>query len=180
MRWFALSVLLLTSVIASPAQVKVKQKGPETLVVDKSKPVRRGIERWYESNTAGFRKKDLAAIMALRTEDFHTVTPDGKTNDRAFMEERTKNFLAGIVKWISLKFKIGTIKVDGELAAAYVTQDTVRMQRLPDGTVHKVQSKAVQRETFRHTPDGWKLYKVDDIKDMGLFVDGKRVVRQGR
>ena len=132
---------------------------------------------WYARNTGGFQRKDLAAIMALRTEDFHTLTPDGKTNDRAFMEQRTKNFLAGIVKWLSLKFEIGTIEVDGDTAAAYVTQDTVRMQRLGDGTIHKVRSQAIQRETFRLTPDGWKLCKVDDIKDLGVFVDGKRLER---
>jgi len=179
MRWFTLTLLLLALVSLAPAQVKVKQKGPTPVVADKSKPVRRGLEEWYARNNDGFRKKDLAALMALRTEDFHTLTPDGKTNDRAFMEERTKNFLAGIVKWISIKIKIGTIEVNGDLAAAYVTQDTVRMQRRPDGKVHKVQSKAIQRETFRHTPSGWKLYMVDDIKDLGLFIDGKRVERQG-
>jgi hypothetical protein len=60
-----------------------------------------------------------------------------------------------------------------------VTQDTVRMQRRSDGNIHKVQSKAVQRETFRLTKQGWKLYKVDDIKDLGLFIDGVRVERKG-
>jgi ketosteroid isomerase-like protein len=179
MRWLAVPILLAALFTCAPGQIKVKDKGSAKVAADKSKPVRRGIEDWYARNNEGFREKDLAALMGLRTEDFHTVTPDGKANDRAFMEQRTRNFLAAIERWISLKFEIGTIEVDGNLASAYVTQDTVRMQRLPDGTIHKVQAKAIQRETFRLTPEGWKLHKVDDIKDLGLYVDGKRVERKG-
>jgi ketosteroid isomerase-like protein len=164
-----LALLILPSV---HAQIKVKDKGEKSIVADKSKPVRRGIEDWYAQNTAAFRAKDLKALMALRTPDFHTLTPDGKTNDYKFMEERTRAFIERIVEWVSLTFEIGTIETSGDLAWAYVTQDTVRMQRFPDGTVHRVQAKAAQRETFRLTPDGWRLYKVDDIRDLGVWIDG--------
>jgi len=169
---FALALLALPT---ADAQVKTKTKGDKTVVADKSKPVRKGIEDWYAQNTAAFRAKDLKALMALRTPDFHTLTPDGKTNDYKFMEERTRAFIERIVSWVEIKFEIGKIEVSGELAWAHITQDTTRMQRFPDGTVHKVQAKAVQRETFRKTPDGWRLYKVDDIKDLGVWVDGVKI-----
>ena len=167
------TILFLAALLAvgvSAAQDKDKDKDK-----DKSKPVRAGIEDWYVRNTAAFRAKDLQAVMALRTPDFHTLTPDGRTNDYAFMEERTRAFLDRIVSWISLEFEVGTIEVHGDLASATITQDTVRMQRLPDGTVHKVQAKAVQRETFRLTSEGWRLYKVDDIEDLGTWVDDARI-----
>jgi ketosteroid isomerase-like protein len=152
---------------------KVKVKNDKTIVRDKSKPVRRGIEDWYARNIEAFRAKDVAAVMALRTEDFHTVTPDGKVNSRADMEAYTKRFLGRIVHFISLDFQIGTIDVQGDLASADVTQDTVRMQRFPDGTLHKVQAGAVQRETWKKTAEGWKMHRVDNIQDAGLFVDDK-------
>jgi ketosteroid isomerase-like protein len=155
--------------------VKVKEKGAVAVVRDKSKPIRRGIEAWYERNTDAFRRKDLAAIMALRTPDFHTLTPDGKTNDYPFMQERTRTFLSRIEKWLEMRFEIGTITVEGDLASAYVTQFTSRMQRLADGTLAKVESGVVQRETWKRTADGWKLYRVDDIKDGELRVNGQRV-----
>ena len=169
--------LVAALLVATPAlaQVKTKTKGDKTVVADKSKPVRKGIEDWYAQNTAAFRAKDLKALMALRTPDFHTLTPDGKTNDYKFMEERSRAFIERIVSWVEIKFKIGTIEVSGDLAWAHITQDTTRMQRFPDGTVHKVQAKAVQRETFRLTSDGWRLYKVDDIKDLGVWVDGVKI-----
>ena len=158
---------------AAPDQVKIKAKGAKRFTRDKSKPVRRAIEEWYDRNMAAFNAKDVAAIMDLRTEDFHTVTPDGKVNTRADMEARTKEFVGRIDHFISQSFKIGTIEIEGDLASAYITQRTVRMQRFPDRTLHKVEAGAVQRETWRKTESGWKLYRVDDIRDDGLLVDDK-------
>ena len=153
--------------------LKVKVKDGKTIVRDKSKPVRKAIVDWYARNMVAFKAKDVAAIMALRTDDFHTITPDGKVNTRADMEIRTKGFLARIDHFISQDNQIGTIEVEGNLASADIKQKTVRMQRFPDGTLHKVESGAVQRETWKKTTEGWKLYRVDNIRDGGLLVDDK-------
>lgn len=153
--------------------LKVKVKDGKTIVRDKSKPVRKAIEDWYARNMDAFKAKDVGAIMALRTDDFHTITPDGKVNTRADMEIRTKGFLARIDHFISQDNQIGTIEVEGNLASADIKQKTVRMQRFPDGTLHKVESGAVQRETWKKTTEGWKLYRVDNIRDGGLLVDDK-------
>jgi ketosteroid isomerase-like protein len=160
-----------SAVLSSDSKVKVKHD--KTTVRDKSKPVRKAIEDWYARNKEAFNAKDVAAVMALRTDDFHTITPDGKVNTRADMETRTKLFLDRIDHFISQDYGIGTIEVEGNLASADVTQKTVRMQRLPDGTLHKVEAGAVQRETWRKTAEGWKLYRVDQIRDSGVFVDDK-------
>ena len=152
---------------------KVKVKHGKTIMRDKSKPVRRAIEDWYYRNMEAFKAKDVAAIMALRANDFHTITPDGKLNTRADMEVRTRGFLDKIDYFISQDNQIGTIEVEGYLASADITQKTVRMQRFSDGTLHKVESRAVQRETWKMTTEGWKLYRVDNIRDGVLLVDDK-------
>ena len=152
---------------------KLKVRDGKAIVRDKSKPVRKAIENWYVRNMDAFKAKDVAAIMALRTDDFHTITPDGKVNTRADMEIRTRNFLARIDHFISQDNQIGTIDVQDDLASADITQKTVRMQRFPDGALHKVESAAVQRETWKKTTEGWKLYRVDNIRDGGLLVDDK-------
>jgi ketosteroid isomerase-like protein len=159
----------------SQDKTKVKVKNSKTTERDKSKPVRKAIEDWYVRNMDAFKAKDVTAIMALRTDDFHTITPDGKVNTRADMQARTISFLDRIDHFISQNNQIGTIEVEGDLASADVTQKTVRMQRFPDGTLHKVESGAVQRETWRKTAEGWKLYRVDNIRDSGVLVDDKRV-----
>ena len=82
-------------------------------------------------------------------------------------------FLDRIDHFISQDNQIGTIEVEGDLASAYITQRTVRMQRFPDGSLHKVEAGTVQRETWKRTADGWKLYRVDDIRDSAVLVDDK-------
>ena len=161
----------------SQDKTKVKVKNTKVIERDKSKPVRKAIEDWYVRNMNGFNAKDVTAIMALRTDDFHTITPDGKVNTRADMEARTIRFLNMIDHFISQDYQIGTIEVEGDLASADITQKTVRMQRLPDGTLHKVEAGAVQRETWRKTAEGWKLYRVDNIRDSGVLVDDKPIQR---
>lgn len=47
------------------------------------------------------------------------------------------------------------------------------MQRFPDGTLHKVEAGAVQRETWKRAAEGWKLYRVDNIRDGAFLVDDK-------
>lgn len=151
---------------------KVKTKGGKFIERDKSKPVRKALEAWYEQNTEAFKQKDVAAVMALRTDDFHTILPNGTKNTRTDMQAYTVRLLGMIEKWISLDFQIGTIDVQGEFASADVTQKTVRMQRLADGKLHKVEASAVQRETWKKTEEGWKMYRVDNIRDTGILVDG--------
>jgi len=159
---------------ASRDKTKIKVKNSKVIERDKSKPVRKAIEDWYVRNMDAFKAKDVTAIMALRTDDFHTITPDGKVNTRADMQARTTSFLDRIDHFISQDNQIGTIEVEGDLASADVTQKTVRMQRFPDGTLHKVEAGAVQRETWRKTAEGWKLYRVDNIRDSGVLVDDRR------
>jgi ketosteroid isomerase-like protein len=165
-----LALPLPTHASADP-ETKVKEKGGAKVVIDKSKPVRKAIEAWYELNKAAFEAKDVDAIMALRTDDFHTLTPDGRTNTRADMDARTRTLLERIESWISQDFEVGTIELDGDLASADVSQRTVRMQRFPDGGTHKVESAVVQRETWKQTPEGFRLYRVDNIRDGELLVD---------
>jgi hypothetical protein len=47
------------------------------------------------------------------------------------------------------------------------------MQRLPDETLHKVEARVVQRETWKHTAQGWKMYTVDNIQDSSVLIDDK-------
>jgi ketosteroid isomerase-like protein len=135
--------------------------------------VRREIEAWYDENKRAFLAEDLAAIMALRTEDFHAVAPDGDVRDRAAMELYTEGILNGIERWIAMEFELDSLSVSGDLARAVVDQHLVRMALRPDGEVHHVETWVTQAETWRRTPEGWKLYRVDGLRDQRRLVDGK-------
>ena len=78
---FVAFAMTFTCPSASLAQAdqKLKVKDGKSIVKDKSKPVRKAIEAWYASNMEAFKAKDVAAVMALRTDDFHTLTPGWKS-----------------------------------------------------------------------------------------------------
>lgn len=166
-------VLMVVAVCAgSCARPSALPPSQSTGAADTS-AVRREVEQWYDDNVRAFRAEDVDAIMALRTEDFHAVGPDGTVRDRAAMEHYTVGMLNGIDRWISLSFDIDSLEVSGDLANAIVRQHLVRMALRPDGLIHHVETWATQRETWRRTPDGWKLYRVDSVRDQRRLVDGQ-------
>ena len=92
---------------------------------------------------------------------------------RAAMEFRTQGLLNGIERWITLEFELDSLEVNGDLATAVVHQHLVRMALRPDNQVHHVETWATQNETWRRTPEGWKLYRVDNVRDQRRVVDGQ-------
>ena len=162
-----LALIACAAGCASPAPTPAQPTSTDLSVV------RGEIEQWYDENTRAFRAEDVGAIMALRTEDFHTVGPDGEVRDRAAMEQYTVGFLNSIERWISLSFDIDSLEVTGDLARATVRQHLVRMALRPDGLVHHVETWATQNETWRRASEGWKLYRVDSVRDQRRLVDGQ-------
>jgi ketosteroid isomerase-like protein len=169
MRFFLLLATVWATSCARPAASPPSQHAAPS----DSAAVRRELEQWYEENQRAFLAKDLDAIMALRTEDFHSVTPDGVLHDRAEMELSTRAFLEGIDRWISQTNDIDSLEVSGDLARAVVHQHLDRMARRSDGLVHHVETWVTQREIWRRTPDGWQLYRVDSIRDQRRLIDGQ-------
>lgn len=165
-------LILAAFCVAGCAQPAVPAPQPRTNAADVS-TVRHELEQRYEENRRAFLAKDVAAIMALRTEDFHTVSPDGVVNDRAAMERYTRGFLSGIDRWISQSIEIDSLDVSGDLAKAVVRQHLDRMALRSDGKVHHVETWVTQREIWRRTPAGWKLYRVDSIRDQRRLIDGQ-------
>ncbi len=53
--------------------------------------VRRELEAQYKNLAEAHDRKDLKAIIALKTSDFHAIFPDGRVGDSKLMEraERT-------------------------------------------------------------------------------------------
>jgi ketosteroid isomerase-like protein len=169
MRFF----LILAAVGATTLTYPTASLHAQSVTAPDTAVVRRELQQWYDENRRAFLAKDLAAIMALRTADFHTVTPDGLVHDRAAMEQSTLGFLNGIDRWILQAFEIDSLEVSGDTARAIVHQHLDRMALRSDGLVHHVETWVTQREIWRKTPEGWKLYRVDSLRDQRRQVDGQ-------
>ena len=135
--------------------------------------VQKELEQRYAENEAGFKAKDPDRVMRLRHPDFHTITPDGKVSNREQMYERTRTFIGRIAEFDSLSEKITSLSLSEDTAHAIVAQRTVRKQMFPDSTMHEVKTSVVQRESWIKTPQGWLMWRVDQIKPGETIVDGK-------
>jgi hypothetical protein len=157
----ALVVMLLSAVPAS-AQDDVE--------------VRKELEAQYQRLAEAHDRKDLKAIVGMKTADFHAIFPDGRVGDSKVMEEYSKQFLQNNEPPYNVRVTIQKLTVSENklIAVAEVFQEATRYRELA-GQRRKVDTSVQQRETWAKTTEGWKLKSVDDVHDQKRFVDGKRV-----
>ena len=135
--------------------------------------VKKQLAARYAENEAGFRARDPDRVMRLRHPAFHTITPDGAVMTREQMYERTRQFIGRVVKFDDVRESITALTLAGDTAHAIIDQSTSRQQRFPDGSLHQVRTSVVQRESWIRTPQGWLLWRVDQIQPGQTLVDGK-------
>jgi ketosteroid isomerase-like protein len=138
--------------------------------------VRRELEAQYKKLAEAHDRKDLKAIVALKTADFHAVVPDGRIGDSKLMEQYSREFLERNQPPFNLRFTIHklTVSYNKLIAVAEIFQEASRYQELA-GKRRKVETSVMQREIWAKTTDGWKLKSVDNVRDQKKFVDGRRV-----
>ena len=138
--------------------------------------VRKELAAQYEKLARAHDRRDLGAIVALKTADFHSIFPDGRVGDAKTMQEYSRQFLEGNQPPYNIRVTIQTLAVSDHklIAVAEVFQEATRYRELA-GKRRKVDTSVLQRETWAKTTDGWKLKSVDRVRDQKRFVDGKRV-----
>ncbi|HKQ20118.1 MAG TPA: hypothetical protein VJW75_10270 [Candidatus Eisenbacteria bacterium] len=149
--------------------------GP-ALGADDDAAVRKELETQYLKLAEAHEKRDLKAIVALKTADFHSIFPDGRVGDAKMMEQYSKQFLETNEPPYNTRFTIRTLTVSENslIAVAEIFQEASRYREMA-GKRRKVDTSVLQRETWSKTADGWKLKCVDNVRDQKRFVDGKRV-----
>ena len=140
---------------------------------DPNASVRAELERRYAENAAAFMRWDVQGVMALRAPDFHAVTPEGVTNDRAAMERYTQGLLNGIKKWNTLTQSIDSLWVVGDTAFVIMSQHLDRMALRSDNQVHHIETWATQREAWIRVRSQWFLWRVDQVRNQRRLVDGQ-------
>ena len=138
--------------------------------------VRKELEAQYLKLAEAHDKRDLKAIVSLKTADFHAIFPDGRVGDSKLMEQYSKQFLESNQPPYNIRVTIQKLMVSENklIAVAEVLQEATRYRELA-GKRRRVDTSVVQRETWAKTTDGWKLKSVDNVRDQKRFVDRKRV-----
>lgn len=153
---------------------KIKVKDNRVIVTDKSKPVRHALEEMYAKIAEAQRNKDIEAIRATRTSDFSVDMPNGQKWDLETSLNYSRAGFQQVEQNISLSNTIESLDVHGDTAVAVMHQRWSRMQ-MKAGQVRRVDTEAIQTETWTNTKDGWRLRHIGDIKPGAWYVDGKRV-----
>lgn len=138
--------------------------------------VRKELDAQYQKLAEAHDRRDLKAIVGLKTADFHAIFPDGKVGDWKTMEQYSKQFLENNQPPYNIRITIQKLTVSENklIAVAEVFQEATRYRDL-EGQRRKVDTSVIQRETWAKMEDGWKLKSVDNVRDQKRFVDGKRV-----
>ena len=138
--------------------------------------VRKELDAQYAKLAEAHDRRDLKAIVGLKTADFHAIFPDGRVGDSKVMEQYSKTFLESNLPPYNVRVSIQKLTVSENklIAVAEVLQEATRYRELA-GKRRKVDTSVRQRETWARTPEGWKLKCVDSVRDQKRFVDGQRV-----
>ena len=153
---------------------KIKVKDGRVVERDKSKPVRRALEEQYAKIAEAQRNKDIDAMRALRTPDFTVDTANGEKWDLETSLNYSRAGFQQVQSNIRISNTIESLDVHGDVAVAVVHQQWSRMQ-VKRGKLRRVDTEAIQTETWVNTKDGWKLKHIGNVKPGAWYVDGKRI-----
>jgi len=154
--------------------IKVKEKGAIVRVQDKSKPVRVALEAQYAKIAQAYYEDEPDSVRALRTADFSVQLPNGTRQSTEDSEAYLSASFDQVERTLQVSFDIGIIDVQGDTAKAEIHQQWRREQRKA-GQLRTVETEAHQREWWLNTPQGWRLFFIDDVRPGVWKVDGKRV-----
>jgi hypothetical protein len=153
---------------------KIKSKRGEVRVRDKSKPVRRALEKQYAAIAQAYYRDDPTVVLALRTPNFAAILPTGERFDSDQSAAYVRAGFDQVERTLKLSFDIQTLTVRGDTAVAVIHQHWKRLQQKA-GQLRTVETEAVQREWWLNTEVGWRIFLVDDVHPGVWVVDGKRV-----
>ena len=180
----SLVALLVTQSISSNPQSqfqstqdkdgKIKVKDDRVIVRDKSKPVRRALEEMYAKIAEAQRNENIDALRATRTPDFTVDLPNGQKWDLETSLNYSRVGFQQVESNINISNTIESLDVHDDVAVAVVHQRWSRMQ-MKAGKLRRVDTEAIQTETWVNTKDGWRLNHIGDVKPGAWYIDGKRI-----
>jgi hypothetical protein len=137
--------------------------------------VRSEIQTQYDRLAEEFQRESVEGVLSFRTPDFNTTGPDGRHLSYAEMVDYTRNWFELNQQPIRVRFTVQNVEMHGpDEAAVTVFQEASRRQDI-DGKLRTVEHTVTQRETWVRTANGWKVRKVDEVRDQKRWIDGERV-----
>jgi len=130
----------------------------------------------YRDYAAAVRSMDVDRYMSYFADDFSMRSPDGKLHDKAEMAhyQRINAQTTKRVNSYSTDVECVRTLANGDVAAVIVQKydrDQAPLEQ-PDQP-HNIRTSVVQRETWRKTPQGWRIRTIEELVVGPVFIDGK-------
>ena len=181
MKILLLVALSIPAFVVAPADAQIKvckfeAKNDKIVLSDKSERcvlVLKELEAVFAKRVQAVKNKDAEAQIAQVSPDYSAEEPNGQTLNYdqivAYMRRGAEQF----VTVGDLSITIESLTLNGNEATVDARQKISRTQRLGDGNTHDVETGVLQREIWVKTKEGWKLKRVDNLRERKILVDGK-------
>jgi uncharacterized protein DUF4440 len=158
-------------------QCKFKTVGDSVQMVDKSKrcvAVLTELEAVFTERVKAVKNIDAEAQVAQVSPDYSATEPNGQALNYEQIIAYIRMGPQQIISVLDFNLIIESLTIRGDEAIVDARQKNFsRTQRLRDGNVHNVLTGVLQREVWVRTAKGWKLRRVDNLRERVFQVDGK-------
>ena len=177
---FGASVAAAQSSVTAAAkerQCKFKAIAESVRMIDKSKrcvSVLKELEAVFAERVKAVKNIDAEAQVAQVSPDYSATEPNGQTLNYEQIVAYIRGGPRQIISVQDFNVTIESLRIRGDEAIVDARQQNfARTQRLNDGNVHNVLTGVLQREIWVKTEKGWKLKRVDNLREKKFLVDGK-------
>jgi hypothetical protein len=173
----ALSILafVVSTADAQNKRCKFEAKSGRVVLRDKAEGcvfVLKELEAVFAKRVQAVKNKDAEAQLAQVSPDYSATEPNGQTLNYEQIVAYMRRGAEQIVSVVDLSITIESLTVSGKEAIVDARQKFSRTQRLRDGNIHNVVTGVLQREIWVRTIEGWKLKRVDNLREQRFLVDG--------
>lgn len=165
------AVVLLAGALVFGACASSDEEGAGTRNVEE---VRQQIEEQIERGVLATRDEDIEAYMAGLPDDLVIYDEHGGVISREQQRAAVLRDWEVITRTLGIAVVVDSLALAGDSAATvYTSQRWERMMLRPDRSGEDtVLTTQRHRETWRRTPQGWRMYEVEELGGT-VMVNGK-------
>jgi hypothetical protein len=139
--------------------------------------VKHDLDAMYAIQDAAIKKNDLQAFMGTLAPDYSITLLSGDTFNREQIEGYIKSDMAHTKRVDTARSTIDSLLLENDEAIVIVTQVASRVLADANGVPHRWENKVVHKETWIATAAGWRLRRLEEVKQVYLLRDGKPLRR---
>jgi hypothetical protein len=168
--------VLFMALVTATLCAALVQSGKSTKATGEDKTsnqkVRIELESAYATQDEAIKKNDFKAFVETLAPDYSLKLLNGEGFSREQVETFIKNDMTHTKTVAKSVSTIDSLTVNPGEAVVVVTHEASRILTDGQNVPHKWENKVVHKETWARTTDGWKLRRVEELKQLYLLRDG--------